>query len=58
MPLKNGKSKETFRENVREMIRAGHPQNQALAAAYRQQGEKPRRPGHHPHRYGLRLRKY
>lgn len=37
MPLKKGTSRATFSENVREMVRAGHPQNQAVAAAYRQQ---------------------
>jgi len=54
MPLKHGKSKAVFQENVREMIQAGHPQKQALAAAYRQQRESPRRPGNHPYRHGLR----
>lgn len=36
MPLKKGKSEATFKSNVREMIKAGHPQKQALAAAYSQ----------------------
>lgn len=35
MPLKKGRSKKTFAENVREMMNAGHPQKQSLAAAYR-----------------------
>ena len=30
-------SKQAFSENVAEMIRAGHPRDQALAAAYRNQ---------------------
>jgi hypothetical protein len=47
MPLKKGKSKETFKSNVREMVKAGHPQKQALAAAYRQQ----RQGFKHKHRY-------
>jgi hypothetical protein len=34
MPLKKGKSKATFSKNVEEMMNAGHPQKQALAAAY------------------------
>jgi|HubBroStandDraft_2_1064218.scaffolds.fasta_scaffold2641401_2 ribosomal protein L12E/L44/L45/RPP1/RPP2 len=34
MPLIKSKSKEAFNENVSEMIKAGHPQNQAVAAAY------------------------
>ena len=34
MPLKNGFSKEVIQENIREMVKAGHPQNVAIAAAY------------------------
>jgi hypothetical protein len=37
MPLKKGSSKKVFQQNVREMVNAGHPQKQALAAAFRQQ---------------------
>lgn len=33
MPLKTGKSKETISYNISEMIEAGHPQDQAIAAA-------------------------
>ena len=33
MPLKSGKSKKTVSSNIREMIKAGHPQKQAVAAA-------------------------
>jgi hypothetical protein len=33
MPLKKGKSKKVISSNIREMIRAGHPQKQAVAAA-------------------------
>jgi hypothetical protein len=44
MPLRKGRSKATFKFNVREMVKAGHPVKQALAAAYRQkrQGRKRR----------------
>jgi len=33
MPLKRGKSKKVISENIREMIHAGHPQKQAIAAS-------------------------
>lgn len=37
MPLRKGTSRATFSSNVREMVRAGYPQKQAVAAAYSQQ---------------------
>ena len=33
MPLKKGKSRAVISTNIREMVKAGHPQKQALAAA-------------------------
>jgi hypothetical protein len=33
MPLKKGSSKRIISENIRELIRAGHPQKQAVAIA-------------------------
>lgn len=36
MPLKRGTSAKTRQENIREMVRSGHPVNQAVAAAFRQ----------------------
>ena len=33
MPLKSGKSKQVISSNIREMVRAGHPQKQSIAAA-------------------------
>jgi len=39
VPLEHGKSRAAFEHNVREMIKAGHPQKQAVAAAYREQRE-------------------
>jgi hypothetical protein len=43
MPLRVGSSDATRSENIREMVRAGHPQRQAVAAAYRQQRKSKRR---------------
>ena len=33
MPLQRGRSPKVISSNIREMIRAGHPQDQAIAAA-------------------------
>lgn len=33
MPLHKGKSKKVVSENIKEMVQAGHPQKQAVAAA-------------------------
>lgn len=33
MPLTKGKSKKVISSNISEMVRAGHPQKQAIAAA-------------------------
>lgn len=34
MPLKKGKSKKVFQENIKTEIKAGKPQKQAVAIAY------------------------
>lgn len=34
MPLKKSKSKSAFKNNIREMVKSGHPVKQAVAAAY------------------------
>lgn len=39
MPLEKGTSRKAFSHNVREMVAAGHPQKQAVAAAYREKRE-------------------
>ena len=39
MPLKSGSSRKAVSNNIREMIRAGHPPDQATAAAYRKAGK-------------------
>jgi hypothetical protein len=39
MPMLPGKSKSVISENIREMVAAGHPQDQAVAAAYRNAGK-------------------
>ncbi len=36
MPLEHGKSRTIFSHNVREMVNAGYPVKQAVAAAYRE----------------------
>lgn len=39
MPLKPGSDEATISENIAEMVRAGHPRKQAIAAAYRNAGK-------------------
>lgn len=39
MPLEKGKSRAAFSHNVRTEIKAGKPQKQAVAIAYREAGE-------------------
>ena len=38
MPLKKGKSKKVREENIHEMIDAGYPPKQAVAASYAKAG--------------------
>jgi hypothetical protein len=51
MPLKPGSSKKIISENIAEMIRAGHPRDQAIAAAHRsaRQSRKKRKGGNPGH---------
>lgn len=46
MPLIHSKSKEAFKENIREMVHSGHPVKQAVAAAYSNQREAQRHDHH------------
>ena len=41
MPLKAGRSRATISKNIREMEKAGHPHDQAVAAAMRKARETP-----------------
>jgi hypothetical protein len=39
MPLEKGSGSATISHNITEMVNAGHPQKQAVAAAYREAGK-------------------
>jgi hypothetical protein len=39
MPLKSGSSKEVISHNIAEMRKAGHPEDQSIAAAFRKAGK-------------------
>lgn len=39
MPLHKGKSAKVVSQNIKEMVRAGHPKKQAIAAAIRVAGK-------------------
>lgn len=43
MPLIKGKSEKAFHSNIREMVKAGHPVKQAVAAAYSEKREAEKR---------------
>ena len=43
MPLKKGKSKEAFKQNVKTEVKAGKPVRQAVAIAYAQKRKAAKR---------------
>ena len=43
MPLKSGKSKKAFQENIRSEVKAGKPVKQAVAIAYSQKRKASRK---------------
>ncbi|WP_035172637.1 hypothetical protein [Caldanaerobius polysaccharolyticus] len=56
MPLKQGYSEETIKQNIRELIRSNYPQNQAVAIAY-SQARKSAKKVKDPHRRAAIMRK-
>jgi len=57
MPLLPGKSKAVLSHNIAEMIKAGHPKDQAIAASYHEAGEKPMKSDPTRHLIGRRGRR-
>jgi hypothetical protein len=58
MPLKEGSDDDTIRENALEMIRAGHPRDQAWAAAYRKAGRSKKDHSHYQRLRAALLTRY
>ena len=44
MPLASGTSKKIQESNIRELIKSGYPQKQAVAISYSKMGEKKKKP--------------
>lgn len=49
MPLRRGTSEAVVSQNIKEMVDAGHPQDQAVAAAMRMKRESARKKGLNDH---------
>lgn len=44
MPLYQGQSKGTLKRNIKQLIKDGYPQKQAVAIAYSKSGEAKKKP--------------
>jgi len=44
MPLKSGKSQATISDNIKELMKSGYPQRQAIAIAMQKSGKSKKKP--------------
>lgn len=56
MPLKRGHDDATVAANIREMVKAGHPKDQAVAAAMRMKRESEANKHRHGREMNTRMR--
>lgn len=57
MPLIRSSSPKAFKKNAGEMVKSGHPQRQALAAAYQMQRSAAGKAKHEPSRGSAMLKR-